>query len=201
MEKRVVSMLIVNVKSCLLANSIFSLGPESRNTSHAMNVKQFKKRFDLIPVKLAYEAQKWAISIDDACVATLRCKTHEKKQAYLIKRNHHSKIYHKTQQGWVNTILLIATHARVNWEVIWEAILWAGLHPAFDESFRTLSFNSIKRMTSISPSKNRDINVRLLASWKCSPRNMRRCGTPASSAWRISWIWWRTFMSVHVSIS
>ena len=47
----------------------------------------FKKRFCLIPMKLAYEAQKWSVSIDDTCIEALRRKIHEKKRAYLIKQN------------------------------------------------------------------------------------------------------------------
>jgi hypothetical protein len=47
----------------------------------------FRKRFCLIPIKLAYEAQRWAVSIDDTCIEALRRKVHEKKKAYLIKLN------------------------------------------------------------------------------------------------------------------
>jgi hypothetical protein len=51
----------------------------------------FKTRFCLIPIKLAYEAQKWAVSIDDTCIEALRHKIHEKKKAYLIKLNQQPK--------------------------------------------------------------------------------------------------------------
>jgi hypothetical protein len=47
----------------------------------------FRKRFCMIPIKLAYEAQRWAVSIDDTCIEALRRKIHEKKKAYLIKLN------------------------------------------------------------------------------------------------------------------
>ena len=47
----------------------------------------FRKRLCLIPIKLAYEAQKWAVSIDDTCIEALRRKIHEKKKAHLIKLN------------------------------------------------------------------------------------------------------------------
>jgi hypothetical protein len=41
----------------------------------------------MIPMELAYEAQKWAVSIDDTCIEALRRKIHETKKAYLIKLN------------------------------------------------------------------------------------------------------------------
>lgn len=47
----------------------------------------FRKRFCMIPMELAYEAQKWAVSIDDTCIEALRRTIHEKKKAYLIKLN------------------------------------------------------------------------------------------------------------------
>ena len=47
----------------------------------------FRKQFCLIPIKLAYEAQRWAVSIDDTCIEALRRKIHERKKAYLIKLN------------------------------------------------------------------------------------------------------------------
>ena len=51
----------------------------------------FRKRFCLIPIKLAYEAQKWAVSIDDTYIEALRRKIHEGKKAYLIKLNQPSE--------------------------------------------------------------------------------------------------------------
>ena len=46
-----------------------------------------RKRFCLIPIRLAYEAQKWAVSIDDTCIEALQRKIHEQKKAYLMKLN------------------------------------------------------------------------------------------------------------------
>lgn len=57
--------------------------PLTRNDREAL----FRKRFCMIPMELAYEAQKWAVSIDDTCIEALRRKIHETKKTYLIKLN------------------------------------------------------------------------------------------------------------------
>lgn len=74
----------------------------------------FRKRFCLIPVKLAYEAQKWAVSIDDTCIEALRRKIHEKKKPISLNLISRPKIHRKTQQGKIDTMLLVAKRERVN---------------------------------------------------------------------------------------
>jgi hypothetical protein len=40
-----------------------------------------------IPMELVYEAEKWAISIDDTCIEALRRKIHAQKKAYYFALN------------------------------------------------------------------------------------------------------------------
>jgi hypothetical protein len=57
----------------------------------------FRKRFYMIPMEVAYEAQKWAVSIDDTCIEALRRTIHEKKKPTSSNSINRHMIHHETQ--------------------------------------------------------------------------------------------------------
>jgi len=49
---------------------------------------QPRKSHVYIPMDLLYEAEKWAVSIDDTCIEALQRKIHDQKKAHYLQHHH-----------------------------------------------------------------------------------------------------------------